>query len=396
VPGRRGGLTPRRAPATFTRSPRGPAPPAAGFRSHPAAAAVKILIWAPAFPPSLGGTQQVTLMLAREWAALGHEVRVLTATPAAGPDRYPFRVVRRPGAPALLRAYLWCDVYHQAGLSLRGAWPLLLARRPCVVTYHMWLAPPGPLRWRDRLKVAVGRRTTGFAISRAMAAHLPFPTRVMPNPYDDEVFRPIPGVPRDRDLVFAGRLVEHKGVGVLLDALALLRGAGRHPSLTVVGDGPDAPALRARAERLGLGAQVSFAGEQAPAAVARELNRHRVLVVPSLWPEPFGIVALEGIACGCVAVGSESGGLAEAVGPCGVTVPNGDAPALAAALAELLGDEERMARHRAAAPAHLARHRRRAVAEAYLRAMDEAMRAGGRAPRVAAPPLHAPPPAARP
>jgi glycosyltransferase involved in cell wall biosynthesis len=62
------------------------------------------------------------------------------------------------------------------------------------------------------------------------------------------------------------------------------------------------------------------------------MNRHRILVVPSIWEEPFGIVALEGIASGCLAIGSEGGGLADAIGACGMTFPNGDSTALAALL----------------------------------------------------------------
>ena len=54
------------------------------------------------------------------------------------------------------------------------------------------------------------------------------------------------------------------------------------------------------------------------------MNRHRVMVVPSIWEEPFGIVALEGLACGCEVVIARSGGLPEATGPFGVTFKRGD------------------------------------------------------------------------
>jgi glycogen(starch) synthase len=97
-------------------------------------------------------------------------------------------------------------------------------------------------------------------------------------------------------------------------------------------------------------------------------------LVPSVWHEPFGIVALEGIACGCAVVGTAGGGLPDAIGPCGVTVPNGDAAALAEAIAALLDDPDRIAAYRAAAPAHLARHRPRRVAEEYLRVMEQVVR----------------------
>jgi glycosyltransferase involved in cell wall biosynthesis len=97
-------------------------------------------------------------------------------------------------------------------------------------------------------------------------------------------------------------------------------------------------------------------------------------VVPSRWQEPFGIVALEGIASGCVVVGSAEGGLAEAIGPCGLTFPNGNAPALAHALSRLLNDSAECDRLRQAASAHLARFTPRHVAGLYLDAMKRATR----------------------
>ena len=91
------------------------------------------------------------------------------------------------------------------------------------------------------------------------------------------------------------------------------------------------------------------------------------------WQEPFGIVALEAIGCGCVVVGSAGGGLPEAIGPCGVTFPNHDAAALARRLAELLESGEKIAALRAAAPAHLDRHRRSVVAARYLQVFAQAL-----------------------
>ena len=95
------------------------------------------------------------------------------------------------------------------------------------------------------------------------------------------------------------------------------------------------------------------------------------MVVPSLWAEPFGIVALEGIGCGCVVVGSEAGGLPDAIGPCGVTFPNGDVTALTAKLRSLLMDGSSVNRLRACASTHLAKHTASAAGAAYLRIFEK-------------------------
>jgi glycosyltransferase involved in cell wall biosynthesis len=117
---------------------------------------------------------------------------------------------------------------------------------------------------------------------------------------------------------------------------------------------------------LKLAATVEFVGSQIGAQLAETLNRHRILVVPSRWPEPFGIVALEAIACGCVVVGSDQGGLPEAIGGCGITFPNNDARALAQSLTAVIKDSawrETLLSH---ADSHLAKFDKSRVAQTYL------------------------------
>jgi glycosyltransferase involved in cell wall biosynthesis len=116
---------------------------------------------------------------------------------------------------------------------------------------------------------------------------------------------------------------------------------------------------------------VTFAGEKVGGELAELMNYHQVIVIPSRWPEPLGIVALEGIACGCIAVGSKQGGLSEAIGNCGMTFRNGDSEELAARLAELLRDSTMREKFRTAAPLHLERFRAQTVAQRYLALLRE-------------------------
>jgi glycosyltransferase involved in cell wall biosynthesis len=335
---------------------------------------MKILIYSPAFLPWIGGLELNTAELAGGLVRLGQEVTLVTRTPADEPDRFPFRVVRDPSPWELLRWTRWCDVFLQQNVSLRGLWPLLLVGRPWVAVHHSWYCrTDGRIAWQDRLKRALVRRAAAsISVSQAVADDLAPPSVIIGNPYRDDVFRLLPGSARSGDLAFLGRLVSDKGGDVLLDALALLAARGLRPRLTVIGDGPERRPLAAQAERLGLAAQVEFTGIVRNGALAALLNRHRILVVPSRYNEPFGIVALEGIACGCLVVGSEGGGLKEAIGPCGYTFRNGDAAALAGLLERLLRDPAAAAEALAAAPAHLARHTGEVVVRAYLREIERA------------------------
>jgi glycogen(starch) synthase len=331
---------------------------------------VKILLGSHHFFPSTGGIETASNLLAREFVALGHEVRILTQTEGNGD--FPFPVVRRPGLSELLGLVRWCDVFLQNNISLRTLWPLLFVGRPLFITHQTWITDPdGNIAWQHRLKRFVLRYATSFAISRAVADRLPGPSILVGNPYNDEVFKDVPSEPRARELIFVGRLVSDKGADLLLEAMALLES---EPRLTVAGEGPERARLEKQAADLNLESRVAFIGSQNSEQLAKLLPQHQILVVPSRWAEPFGIVALEGIASGCVVVGSAEGGLAEAIGPCGVTFPNGDARALADALSRLLNDPTERDRLRQNAAGHLARFTPRHVAGLYLNAMKNASR----------------------
>ncbi|HVG22482.1 MAG TPA: glycosyltransferase family 4 protein [Blastocatellia bacterium] len=338
---------------------------------------MKILIYSPAFHPSVGGLETLVAILAQEFVRQGHEARLVSQVPAADSKTFSFEVIRRPGPRSLLSLTRWCEVFFQPHMSLKGAWPLLLKRRPWVVAHNAWYTrPDGGLALQDRLKHFAARFATGISVSHAVAAHVSTPSKVIPNTYREDIFYARPEISRDKDLVFLGRLVSSKGADLLLEALAHLKNRGLSPALTVVGGGPEEGNLRRLSKELGVAGQVEFVGVKSGEELSGILNAHKILVVPSRWQEPFGIVALEGIACGCVIVGSEGGGLKDAIGPCGVTFPNEDVGGLARALADLLVAPDRLAAFRANAESHLSRHKTEDVAKAYLQVFESAIRQG--------------------
>jgi glycogen(starch) synthase len=332
---------------------------------------LKILLGSHYFFPSTGGIETTTALLAGEFVKLGHEVRVVTQT--KGESDFPFPVIRCPGAIELCRQVQWCDVFLQNNISLRTLWPLLFFRRPLFITHQTWITDTqGRVHWQHRLKLFVLRFARSFAISQAIAQQLPTPSRTIGNPYDDEIFKEFQSVDRANTLVFVGRLVSDKGLDVLIDALAVLRESGVKTHLTVVGEGPERARLEKQIAELELQSWVEFVGRQSGLQLAQTLNRHKILVVPSRWREPFGVVALEAIACGCVVVGSEQGGLPEAINSCGMTFPNGDARALADILAALLQNPAQYDGLRRNASSHLARFAKRHVANLYLETINNA------------------------
>ena len=330
---------------------------------------VRILFSSHVFAPSVGGIETVSALLAEEFVRQGHDVRLITQTAGDSDLDRRLTIHRKPSVVQQFALARWCEVFFHNNISLPRAWPLLFLRRPWVVANHVWIP-------QDGLAAKAKRRAmlhaTCISASAAIGRDMPAPSTVIPNPYDDSLFRVLPGVERTRDLVFLGRLVQDKGADLLVTALAKLARRGLRPSVTIIGSGPEEAALRAQVSASGLQASVTFVGARRGPELLALLNQHRFLVIPSRWQEPFGVVALEGIAAGCVVVASNGGGLPEAVGPCGETFPNGDSDALASVLARLLRDPASYEALRQGADRHLRKHTRAQVAAEYLRVITSA------------------------
>lgn len=226
------------------------------------------------------------------------------------------------------------------------AWRMKLTREAASFPGH-WAAPSSfTCDWLRR---------RGIPAERVHLIHNPVPSLPEPGPRDG--FR--------RKIVFLGRLVPNKGADILLRALPLVADA----ELVMLGDGPELDALRSLACALGIEARVRFAGWSSREAVNAELGDTAIVSVPSLWPEPFGLVALEANARGIPVVASAVGGLVDVIedGVTGLLVPPDDPRSLAEALARLLSDAPLRA---AMGAAGIAACRGRFSLEAHLAKLD--------------------------
>src|SRR5262249_19683438 len=121
-------------------------------------------------------------------------------------------------------------------------------------------------------------------------------------------------------IVFVGRLVPLKGVDMLIEAIAPLARAGK-VELSILGDGPEMPTLRAQAQREGISSCVEFTGWLKHEELPRRLVNFHVLGFPSV-KEFGGAVVLETMALGLVPVVADYGGPGELVSPTtGFAVP---------------------------------------------------------------------------
>jgi glycosyltransferase involved in cell wall biosynthesis len=170
---------------------------------------------------------------------------------------------------------------------------------------------------------------------------------VIPCGVDTDAFRPLRGPKGDRPrLLVIGRIVERKGVGNVIEALAELPGVdlmiAGGPAAEFLDTDPQVERLRGLARRLGVADRVRFLGAvDRPDVPALMASADVVVAVP--WYEPFGIVPVEAMACGRPVVGSSVGGLLDTVVP-GVTgelVPPRRPDLLAPVLRDLLADPVR-------------------------------------------------------
>jgi glycosyltransferase involved in cell wall biosynthesis len=345
---------------------------------------MKILITSQFFYPTIGGLNPIARLSALEFIRRGHEVRLLTGTPGSFEGENEFPIIRRPGFRAMLDHYRWCDVVFQNHASIRFSLPLLFVRRPYVVSMSGWVharAGASTGKWTFRTAIVfpvlagiLRHATRNIAACAAVAAGNRIPARIIPNPFDAQEFRNQDQPTRSKDFLFAGRLISDKGVDDLIRALGLVQKTGFDAGAVIAGEGPELEGLLALTRELGLNDKVRFVGPIRGKELVDLMNSHQVMVIPSKWNEPIGIVGLEAIACGCVLIGTEGGGLAVTVGPCGLTYPNGDHEALAARITEVLRMDGRLEKFTAHAQAHLARYLPERVCGEYLEELEKAVR----------------------
>lgn len=162
--------------------------------------------------------------------------------------------------------------------------------------------------------------------------------------------------PDDRFILHVGDLHPRRNVGVLVEALAMLRTRRGLENTQLVLAGADrgaAPAITTRAGELGVSAAVRFMTDSSDAQVVALMRRASVFAYPSLY-EGFGLPLLEAMACGAPAIASSAASIPEVIGEAGLLVDPNDVSAWYRGLAAILESRERAATLRAAGLARAA------------------------------------------
>lgn len=153
---------------------------------------------------------------------------------------------------------------------------------------------------------------------------------------------------REKQLLFAGRLVAKKGVEYLLQAMPRIRQAHPDAALLIVGHGPDKHRLENLTRELQLDACVEFRGGVPNDRLPRYYQTAAIVIFPSVVDaqgdrEGFGLVLVEALGCGCAAVISDLPAMRDIVthGRTGIIVPQKNPDAIAAQVIALLNQPQR-------------------------------------------------------
>ena len=339
---------------------------------------MKILVLCYEYPPIGGGGGRVAQAIAGQLAARGHAVRVQTAALGTRSIREThdgvevFRTAslrRREDTCAVHEMALFCatsflptlrhiatwkpDVIHAHFAMPTGllAWAAhSLTGVPYVLTAHLGDVPGGVPDQTDtlfRIVDPLARRV--WENAAACTAVSTFVQDLAQRAYGRSVGRILNGIelrederPKAKDqrpsaphLVFVGRFNPQKNAPFLIDALARLRDLAW--KLTMVGDGPDMPAVRERIEAQRLGERVRLIGWRKTGDVHRLLADADILCMPSL-SEGMPVAAVEALAHGLAIAGSDIPGLRDVLEPGvnGIAAPVNDAAAYARELRRVL------------------------------------------------------------
>ena len=371
---------------------------------------MKLLLYSHYFAPSVGGVESITMSLASGLSQLqnaeghrGFEVTVVTQTAAGQFDdqAMQFKIVRGPGAGELRRLIRASDAVHVAGPSLA---PMLWSwwiGKPYVVEHHGYQAicPNGLFFFHPQKTVCPGHfqahrylqclrcntKNLGVAgsfalfcrtfpkrwLSKRAAANVSISSHVLRRhalPRSSRCYYGIEdplasegaesySLPAKGTLCFAyvGRLVEEKGLLLLIEAAKQIRKEGFRFLLRFIGDGPERQRLEDTSRDAGLTetGSVEFTGFLSGAPLRKSLRTVHAVVMPSIWEETAGLAAIDQMMLGRLVIAADIGGLGEVVGDTGLKFEAGSSEGLAACMRQvlrnpfLIGEMGRRGRERA-------------------------------------------------
>lgn len=307
---------------------------------------MKILYFVHWFWPHIGGMETLSMNAIPHLKKRGHNIIVVTSTSqiaTAPKDEYQgIPIYRLPMYDALQQRDVKMFLYVQkelikihkefepelihlhfggmpVGIFLPNISKESKHQTPIVLTLHAGIS--GLRAGSDTLMGKLLRRSTQIvAVSNSVMNSA---LKTLPD-IKNKIIRIYNGVPTPQvspdilnfstpKILCIGRMVKEKGFDIMLEAFRTI--LQKHPQarLILAGDGPVKKELETLATEYGIFDNVSFLGWVSPERVPTLINRSTIVVVPSRWEEPFGLVAIEAALLQRPVIASKVGGLKEIV-----------------------------------------------------------------------------------
>jgi glycogen(starch) synthase len=346
---------------------------------------MRVLYWADLFLPNIGGVETFSARLLPALQKRGWEFVVVTTHSKLDlPDRsqfngipvhryqFEFAVIKRDLAQiadirqqvdGLVGSFSPQVIHVNFGCPSAALFFHLHTTRSCVAPTVVTVHAMPTVRVRDNsLTLRVLRSADWITtVSKAMledvlslAPEVSGRSCVIANALEAPTVEPAPLRFDEAVLLCVGRVIPAKGFDIAVTAFGMIADRFPRARLVIAGDGMAKEDLECQAIALGIEDRVTFLGWVPYDEVPALINSATMVLVPSRWREPFGLVALESAQMGRPVIAAAVGGLPEVVldGRTGVLVEKENAAALAAQISTLLEDPVRAERMGAAAREH--------------------------------------------
>jgi glycosyltransferase involved in cell wall biosynthesis len=328
---------------------------------------MKIAFITALYPPDVGGPAVYVSDVSSRLRHLGHEVEIVTTSTSAAPEPGLYILTRRLPPVKYLRGFLRLCALFVKIARLAAKVDVIFVQSPGYVAFVVFVAAklrrkglvirfPGDVAWEhaysrglthkgldEFLREPDGGRAARWLMSLQRIAARSADKVIAPSQYmrdavvqafeldpcrahaiyhsvdspdteraphslsSEEAFNIIQNRPA---ILYVGRLVRHKRVVDLVEAMKLLRRSRRDGHLYIAGDGAERDSLMKKVTETGLDNHVSFLGDVSRGTALALMSQADVLVLPSLW-ESLSHVAIEAMACGTPIVSTNIRGLDE-------------------------------------------------------------------------------------
>ncbi len=315
---------------------------------------MRILVFSENFFPNMGGLERNTFTLASTLSALGHEVTVLTGTLRTDNESYPFEVVRSKSQSTYWAVIKQTDlIFINGGIALKICLAALVLRKkylPIYIMYNTYISEKQGFVANMSMKLRkylASKATLNISLSQYTKELLQslspnHAVEILLNPIDGELERIAAqksGMSKNKtyDILFAGRMIEGKGIFILIDAISKIKPL-LNLKIAFAGEGEDKEALLAYTKERQV--DIDYLGRLNNEQIIEAYLQSKVLVVPSsTHKEGNPLVIAEAISLGLPIIASDQPPMIEAVGDAGYIFKSGSADDLAQKIKQLFNPD---------------------------------------------------------